>query len=90
MATTSFGQGVSVTPIQQVMAVSAAVNGGNLMKPYVEKMMKDPVTGKLLQEKKPELLRQIISPETSAMVRFALQSVVANGTGGMPLWTDIK
>ena len=81
LATTSFGQGVSVTPIQQVMAVSAAVNGGNLMKPFVEKMMKDPVTGKVLQEKKPQLVSQVISPEVSAQVRFALESVVANGTG---------
>jgi stage V sporulation protein D (sporulation-specific penicillin-binding protein) len=40
-ATTSFGQGVSVTPIQQVMAVSAMINGGYLLKPYIVKEMRD-------------------------------------------------
>src|SRR5699024_12019269 len=35
LATTSFGQGVSVTPIQQVMAVAAAVNGGHLYEPHL-------------------------------------------------------
>lgn len=81
LATTAFGQGVSVTPMQQVMAVSAAINGGDLMKPYVEKMFKDPVTGKVTQEKNPQLISQVISPDTSAQVRYALESVVANGTG---------
>ena len=81
LATTSFGQGVSVTPIQQAMAVSAAVNGGTLMKPFVAKTTTDPVTGKVIEETKPQKVGQIISPETSAKVRHALQSVVANGTG---------
>ena len=39
LATSSFGQGNSVTPIQLVTAVSAAVNGGNLMQPYIVKRM---------------------------------------------------
>lgn len=43
-ATTAFGQGVSVTPIQQVAAVSAAVNGGTLYTPYIAKEWIDPVT----------------------------------------------
>src|SRR5699024_4584630 len=37
LATTSFGQGVSVTPIQQVMALSAVINGGYLYEPYITK-----------------------------------------------------
>jgi stage V sporulation protein D (sporulation-specific penicillin-binding protein) len=81
LATTAFGQGVSVTPIQQVQAVSAAVNGGKLMKPYLVKSWHDPETGKLMKENKPQQVRQVISPETSAEVRRALESVVANGTG---------
>ena len=40
-ATTSFGQGISVTPIQQVQAVAAAINGGNLYKPYIVKEIVD-------------------------------------------------
>lgn len=81
LATTSFGQGVSVTPLQQVMAVSAAVNGGTLLKPFVAKSITDPVTGKVIKEMKPQKVGQIISADTSAKIRYALQSVVANGTG---------
>ncbi len=81
LATTAFGQGVSVTPIQQVQAVGAAINGGKLMKPHLAKSWHDPKTGKTVQENKPQSVRQVISPETSAEVRQALESVVANGTG---------
>ncbi|MBR2563605.1 MAG: stage V sporulation protein D [Paenibacillus sp.] len=81
LATTAFGQGVSVTPIQQVAAVSAAINGGKLYKPYVTKAWVHPETGELLEEVKPQLVRQVISEETSKQVREALESVVAKGTG---------
>ncbi|MFD1735720.1 stage V sporulation protein D [Bacillus salitolerans] len=80
-ATTAFGQGVSVTPIQQVAAVSAAVNGGYLYTPYVAKEFIDPVTGKVVSRNTPQLKRRVISEETSKQVRYALESVVAQGTG---------
>ena len=82
LATTSFGQGVSVTPIQQIAAVSAAINGGKLYRPYVAKAWIHPETGRVVAENAPQLVRQVISPETSAKIREALESVVANGTGG--------
>ncbi|CAM4446684.1 stage V sporulation protein D [Paenibacillus phoenicis] len=82
LATTSFGQGVSVTPIQQITAVSAAINGGKLYKPYVAKAWTNPETGEVVSENKPQLVRQVISEETSKQIRMALESVVANGTGG--------
>ncbi|MFC5703601.1 stage V sporulation protein D [Cohnella faecalis] len=81
LATTAFGQGVSVTPIQQITAVAAAVNGGNLWKPHVSKGWIQPETGAVLESVKPELVRQVISPEVSAQVRDALEKVVAQGTG---------
>ncbi|WP_442603766.1 stage V sporulation protein D [Paenibacillus sp. KN14-4R] len=81
LATTSFGQGVSVTPIQQIAAVSAAINGGKLFKPHVGKAWIDPKTGKVVEEIKPELVRNVISEETSKEVRETLESVVAKGTG---------
>ena len=81
LATTSFGQGVSVTPIQQIVAVSAAINGGYLMKPYIVKSLNEPVTNSVILENKPTIVRKVISEETSEKVRFALESVVANGTG---------
>lgn len=65
LATTAFGQGVSVTPIQQVTAVSAAINGGNLYKPHITKGWVQPGTGKVLEKVEPELVRRVISEETS-------------------------
>ncbi|MEC3883803.1 stage V sporulation protein D [Halobacillus litoralis] len=80
-ATTAFGQGVSVTPIQQVMAVAAAVNGGYYYEPYIQEAWLDPTTGETLEKNEPELKERIISEETSAEIRRALESVVAKGTG---------
>lgn len=53
LATTAFGQGVSVTPIQQVTAVSAAINGGILYKPYIAKELIDPVTNEVVMRNTP-------------------------------------
>ncbi|MCM3721852.1 penicillin-binding transpeptidase domain-containing protein [Solibacillus isronensis] len=80
-ATTSFGQGISVTPIQQVQAVSAAVNGGKLFTPYVVSKVYNPESGEVVIENKPTLKRNVVSEETSKIVRDALESVVANGSG---------
>lgn len=81
LATTSFGQGVSVTAIQQVRAVSAAINGGILYTPYIVKRLIEPETGEIIQENKPKEVRRVISEETSDKVRLALESVVALGSG---------
>ena len=81
LATTAFGQGVSVTPIQQITAVSAAVNGGTLYKPYIVKSLNDSETNTILKENKPEVVRKVISEEASSEVRRALESVVTNGSG---------
>ena len=81
LATTSFGQGISVTPIQQVTAVSAAINGGNLYEPFLVKEMLEPETNTVVYSKEPILRANVISEETSSLVRFALESVVANGSG---------
>lgn len=80
-ATTAFGQGVSVTPIQQVMGVSAAINGGNLYQPYIVKSIAEGDTLQTIQVNKPILKRKVISEESSKLVRYALESVVAQGTG---------
>lgn len=81
LATTAFGQGVSVTPIQQVAAVSAAINGGKLYKPYVTKAWVHPETGEVMEEAKPELVRQVISEDTSKQVREALEECRCQGDG---------
>lgn len=81
LATTSFGQGISVTAIQQVAAVSAAINGGTLYKPYVVKRIVEPNTNEIIEETKPTIVRKVISNETSQTVRSTLETVVAYGTG---------
>lgn len=87
LGTTSFGQGVSVTPIQQVMAVAAAVNGGELYEPYIAKEWVDPKTSEVVDEVKPTLKENVISESTSEEIRYALESVVAKGTG-RPAYVD--
>ncbi len=81
LATTAFGQGVSVTPIQQITAVSAAINGGYLYKPYIVKRILEPETNNIIVENNKVLVRKVIDESTSKEVRRALESVVANGTG---------
>ena len=80
-ATMSFGQGISVTPIQQVVGVSAAINGGYLNTPYIVKYLSEPETNNIILENKKSTKRQVVSEETSKLVRHTLESVVANGTG---------
>lgn len=81
LATTAFGQGVSVTPIQQVRSVSAAVNGGTLYQPYIVKRVENATTKETISEINPTAIRQVITEESSKLVRFALENVVAHGSG---------
>ena len=81
LATTSFGQGISVTPIQQIRAVSAAINGGWLYTPHMVSAFLESETNSLIEKVEPEVTRQVISEETSSLVRYALESVVASGSG---------
>lgn len=80
LSTTAFGQGVSVTPIQQVSAVSSVVNGGYLYSPYIVKSITDN-TNTILYENKTKLIRNTISSNTSMIMRRALEYVVAKGGG---------
>ena len=80
LATSSFGQTFTVTPLQIISAVSAVVNGGNLMKPRIIKAYTDP-NGKVAQTFEPELVRNVISAETSSLMRTMMERVVSEGTG---------
>ncbi|MGM0879565.1 MAG: penicillin-binding transpeptidase domain-containing protein [Bacillota bacterium] len=84
VARATFGQGViSVTPIQQVAAVAAVANGGNLLQPQIVKKITDPVT-KTTTEIEPKVVRRVISEETSRKVGEYLEQVVSDqekGTG---------
>ncbi len=80
LATSSFGQGNSTTPIQLVQAASAAVNGGNLMKPYIVKSIGLNSINEITSFE-PSVVRRVISQETSSKMRYALEMVSAKGTG---------
>ena len=83
LAAASFGQTFTITPLQLITAVSACVNGGRLMQPYVVREIRQP-DGTVVWEREPTLVRQVISPETSAQVRVMLEQVVGDpkeGTG---------
>ncbi|MCL2151378.1 MAG: penicillin-binding transpeptidase domain-containing protein [Oscillospiraceae bacterium] len=79
LASASFGQTFTVTPIQMITAAAAAINGGYLMKPYYVKQVADS-NGNIIEATEPTVRRQVISSETSATVRGILESVVKNGT----------
>lgn len=87
LATTAFGQGISVTPIQQVRAISAVINGGILLKPYVLKNILEPETGNVMKQNSKTEIRRVISEDTSKIMRYALETVVALG-GGKAAYID--
>ncbi len=80
LASESFGQTFQITPIQMITAVCAIANGGYLVKPHLLKGVTD-VNGNLLQTEEVDVVRQVISEETSSQMRAMMQSVVENGSG---------
>ena len=80
-ATVSFGQGISVTPLQLASGMAAVINGGKVMKPYLVREIRDP-EGKTVFRGEPRELRRVLSPKTSAQMREILGKVVEeDGTG---------
>ncbi|MCX7982472.1 MAG: transpeptidase family protein [Syntrophales bacterium] len=80
LATIAFGQGVSVTGIQLITALSAIANGGSLMRPYVVKEIVDP-NGKVVWENKPQVVRRVISQATARKIAGILMDVVSSDDG---------
>lgn len=78
-ATASFGQGISVTPIQLVQAYSAFANNGRMVKPYIVQAKIDS-NGKTITTQSQQS-DQIISPQTATTVSVMLRDVVVNGHG---------
>ena len=77
----SFGQTFRVTPMEQVRAVAAIVNGGYLLKPYVVSQVLDS-DGNVIKSNERTVLRQVISEETSATMCKMMEYVVTDGTAG--------
>jgi penicillin-binding protein 2 len=86
----SIGQGyLLVTPIQMANIVAMIVNQGRVYRPHVLKEVRDPVTGDLIRETEPELLRvSPIRPETFEIVQQAMRGVVTEGTADVVLTTE--
>lgn len=83
LAAASFGQTFTITPLQLVCAVSACVNGGKLMQPYVVRQLLNP-DGSVAYERQPKVVRQVISESTSQKLCQILEQVVGDkneGTG---------
>ena len=80
LAVASFGQRFTVTPLQMVTGFSAVINGGNLYQPYVVQKVTD-ASGNVVQEEEPNLVRQVVSEQTSQRARAILETVVSEGGG---------
>ena len=80
LATLSFGESSTVTPMQLATVYCALVNGGSLMRPHVASRIIDN-DGNIVREYEPEKVRTLFSEETSARVRSLFESVVTEGTG---------
>ena len=80
LAAMAIGQSNAFTPMQMITAISAVANGGQLMKPYIVEKIVDP-DGNIVQERHPEVVRQVISEQTAREVWAALETVVSSGTG---------
>ncbi len=81
LATMSYGQGIAVTPISLITAISAIGNDGKLMEPHLVKEMRDS-DGNVVQKIEPKVVRQVISKQTAEEMRTIMESVVSIGGGG--------
>ncbi len=80
-ATTAFGQGTAVTPIQQIQAMTAIANNGKMMKPYIIDRIENSATGNIIEKREPVEAGQPISAETASKVKDILERVVTDPAG---------
>ncbi|MDQ1003827.1 penicillin-binding protein 2B [Neobacillus niacini] len=83
-ATTAYGQGTAITPIQQIQAMTAIANNGKMMKPQVIDKIVNHDSGEVIRDVTPEVVSTPVSAETAKEVRDILETVVTNketGTG---------
>jgi cell division protein FtsI (penicillin-binding protein 3) len=82
LATHAFGQGISTTPMQLVMAYAAVANGGFLMRPYVMRRAVG-AKGQVLSETQPHVIRRVISEKTATLLASMLRDVTNEGGTGV-------
>lgn len=78
VATAGYGQGITTTPMQQVQALTAIANGGEMLKPYVISKMIDTNTNETILENNRTVLKTIASEETINQIKVLLRSVISN------------
>jgi penicillin-binding protein 2B len=78
---TAWGQGTSITPIQQIQAATAIANDGKMMKPFVIDKIVNPANNEVVVDHKAEVVGTPISSDTAKKVRDLLRTVVTDGTG---------
>jgi len=82
LATHAFGQGISTTPMQMVMAYAAIANGGILMRPYVTRKIVSP-QGETVVENQPQIVRRVVSEKTAKLLASMLRDVTNEGGTGV-------
>lgn len=81
LATSAFGQTFTASAIQIINAFAATINGGNIMKPYLVSQIIDE-NGNIIEEKSPEVVRKVVSEDTSDFLKTAMiQTLEEGGTG---------
>jgi cell division protein FtsI/penicillin-binding protein 2 len=73
LATNSYGQGIAATPLQVITAISSLINGGHLMRPYIVEEIVSPEERRIYE---PVVVRDTISPESSATLKEMMHQVV--------------
>ncbi len=84
LATMSYGQGIAVTPINLITAVSAFGNEGRIMQPRLVKALIDN-RGKTVEEFRPQIVRQVVSRQTAGEVAYAMEAYVEAGHSGVQI-----
>lgn len=80
LASFSIGQGIAVTALQELRAICAIANGGELVKPYIIKKIVD-ADGNVIREGKKEVVREVITEKVAADMRGMMEKVVSEGGG---------
>ncbi|WP_378951951.1 stage V sporulation protein D [Pelosinus sp. sgz500959] len=80
IATMSMGQSIAVTPMQLATAVAAVANDGQRLRPQIVREVREQ-TGEVIRGFQPDIVTQVVDPQTAQEVKKVLESVVENGTG---------
>jgi len=81
LAAISFGQGLTVSPLQLVTALASIANGGKLMRPYIVEQVVDGY-GQVLESRGPKVVRRVVSEQTAEIVTRMLEGAVEKGGTG--------